>query len=166
MNFLKKILFSRYFLTLAIALTVFLSSHYSVMAVTCTTAPDGIDRIGGVDTGEPCVKVNTGTTATGGTGFSIPTLSGILTFAIRMMFIVGGLAALIFLLLGALAWITSGGDKENVSKAQQKITNAIIGVILIAVVLAVIVTLEQVVFAGRICLGLSCPITIPSLLPK
>ncbi len=97
-------------------------------------------------------------------GFTIPNLSQILTFAIRAFFIVAGLAALLFLLLGALAWVTSGGDKENVSKAQSKITNAIIGVILIAVVLAVIVTLEQVVFGGHLCLGLSCSITIPSLL--
>lgn len=97
-------------------------------------------------------------------GFRIPSLSDVLTFAIRAFFIIAGLAALLFLLMGALAWVTSGGDKENVSKAQSKITNAIIGVILIAVVLAVIVTLEQVVFAGHICLGLSCPITIPGLL--
>lgn len=97
-------------------------------------------------------------------GFRIPSLSEILTFAIRGFFIIGGLVALIFLLLGALSWITSGGDKENISKAQSKITSAIVGVILIVVVLALIVTLEQVVFARRLCLGLSCPITIPSLL--
>lgn len=97
-------------------------------------------------------------------GFRIPSLSEVLTFAIRAFFIIAGLVALVFLLLGALAWITSGGDKESVSKAQSKITSAIIGVILIVVVLAIIVTLEQVVFAGRLCLGLSCPITIPSLL--
>ncbi len=112
--------------------------------------------------GQACVSVDTSTQ--NGIGFQIPTLSTILTFAIRAFFIIAGLAALVFLLLGALAWVTSGGDKENVSKAQSKITNAIIGVILVAVVLAVIVTLEQVVFAGKICLGLSCPITIPSLL--
>lgn len=97
-------------------------------------------------------------------GFRIPSLSEILTFAIRGFFIIGGLLALVFLLLGALAWITSGGDKEGISKAQSKITSAIIGVILIVVVLALIVTLEQVIFARRLCLGLSCPITIPSLL--
>ncbi len=97
-------------------------------------------------------------------GFRIPSLSEILTFTIRAFFIIAGLVALVFLLLGALAWITSGGDKENISKAQSKITSAIVGVILIVVVLALIVTLEQVVFARRLCLGLSCPITIPSLL--
>ncbi len=97
-------------------------------------------------------------------GFQIPTFGDILTFAIRGFFIVAGLLALFFLLLGAIAWVTSGGNKENVDKARDKITAAILGVIIIAVVLAIIVTLEQVVFGGRLCLGLSCPISIPSLL--
>ena len=60
----------------------------------------------------------------GGLGFKIPTFSDILTFTIRGFFIVSGVAALFFLLLGALAWVTSGGNKENVEKAQQKIQQA------------------------------------------
>ncbi len=102
----------------------------------------------------------------GALGFQIPTLSDVLTFLIRAVFIVGGLAALLYLLMGAISWITSGGNKENVQKAQEKIQAAVIGVILIAVVLAVIATLEQVVFAKAICFGLTCPITIPALLKK
>ncbi|MBI4009283.1 hypothetical protein HY357_03550 [Candidatus Roizmanbacteria bacterium] len=97
-------------------------------------------------------------------GFKIPDLSDILTFAIRGFFIVAGLLALMYLLLGAMAWVTSGGNKENVDKARDKITAAVLGVILIVAVLAIIVTLEQIVFGGRLCLGLTCPITIPSLL--
>ncbi len=99
-------------------------------------------------------------------GFAIPNLSEILTFLVRGFFIVAGLAALLFLLMGALSWVTSGGNKENVEKAQQKIQAAIIGVIMVAVVLAVIVTLEQVVFDKKICFGLSCPLTIPSLVKE
>ena len=97
-------------------------------------------------------------------GFTVPTLGDLLTFLIRFFFIIAGLAALVFLLLGALAWVTSGGNKENVDKARDKITNAVVGLILIVAVLAIIVTLEQVVFGNNLCLGLSCPITIPSLL--
>ena len=54
--------------------------------------------------------------------------------------------------------------KENVDKARDKITSAVVGLILIVAVLAIIVTMEQVVFGNRLCLGLSCPITIPPLL--
>ena len=112
-----------------------------------------------VNNGTPCVQINERVL-----GFGIPTLAEILTFLIRLIFVAGGLAALVMLLLGALAWITSGGEKEKTKAAQDKIQAAVIGVILIAVVLAVVVTLEQVVFAGNICLGLSCGITIPALL--
>jgi len=97
-------------------------------------------------------------------GFKIPSLGDLLTFLIRAFFIIAGLAALLFLLMGALAWVTSGGNKENVDKARDKITNAVIGLIVIVAVLAVIVTFEQIIFGNRLCLGLSCPITIPSLL--
>lgn len=96
-------------------------------------------------------------------GFTIPTLSDVLTFIIRGFFIIAGLAALFYLLLGAFSWVTSGGEEENVKKARDKITAAIIGVILIVVVLSVIVTLEQVVFQSRICFGLSCAASIPDL---
>src|SRR3990167_10123911 len=96
-------------------------------------------------------------------GFRVPTLAGVLTFFIRFFFVLGGIMALLYLLLGAFAWITSAGDKEAVTAAREKITNAIIGVILIVAVLAVIVTLEQIVFQKRICFGISCSATIPGL---
>lgn len=96
-------------------------------------------------------------------GFKIPGLADILTFVIRIFFVIAGLVALLYLLLGAFSWITSSGEEEAVGKARQKITAAVIGVILIVAVLAVIVTLEQVVFRGRICFGISCAATIPSL---
>jgi hypothetical protein len=96
-------------------------------------------------------------------GFKIPGLADILTFIIRIFFVIAGLVALLYLLLGAFSWITSSGEEEAVAKARQKITAAVIGVILIVAVLAVVVTLEQVVFKARICFGISCPATIPSL---
>lgn len=96
-------------------------------------------------------------------GFKIPGLADILTFVIRIFFVIAGLVALLYLLLGAFAWITSSGEEEAVTKARQKITAAIIGVILIVAMLAIIVTLEQVVFKTKICFGISCPATIPSL---
>jgi hypothetical protein len=96
-------------------------------------------------------------------GFKIPGLADILTFVIRIFFVIAGLVALLYLLLGAFSWITSSGEEEAVAKARQKITAAVIGVILIVAVLAIIVTLEQVVFKTKICFGISCPATIPSL---
>lgn len=97
-------------------------------------------------------------------GWQIPSLGGILTFVIRFFFVAAGLAALFYLLLGALSWVTSGGSKENVEKAQQKIIAAVVGVVLIVVVLSIIWTLETVVFKKCICFGISCPVTIPSII--
>lgn len=96
--------------------------------------------------------------------FSIPTFGDILTFLIRGFFAVAGVFALVYLLLGAFSWVTSGGNKENVEKAREKIIAAITGVILVVVVVAVVATLEQVVFQGRLCFGLTCAFTVPALL--
>jgi len=97
-------------------------------------------------------------------GIGIPSLGGILGFIIKFFFTIAALIALIYLLLGALAWITSGGNKESVDKAQQKIQAAVIGLVVIAAVLALAVTLETYVFKQQICFGISCDIKIPSLL--
>ena len=105
-----------------------------------------------------CTSVDTGEL-----GFKIPSLGDLLTFAIRAFFVIAGLAALFYLLLGALAWVTSGGDKDAVTAAREKIQAAVIGMILIVAVLAIIWTMEQVIFNRRICLGLSCPLTLPGL---
>ncbi|OGK16244.1 hypothetical protein A2774_04640 [Candidatus Roizmanbacteria bacterium RIFCSPHIGHO2_01_FULL_39_12c] len=57
--------------------------------------------------------------------------------AIRIFIIVAGFALLIYLFWGAFDWITSGGDKEKLTKAQNKITQAIIGMILVVAALAI-----------------------------
>jgi len=53
--------------------------------------------------------------------------SGILGF----LTIVGGIAFLIYFILGAFTWLTSKGDKQQVEKAQQYMSNATIGIIFI-----------------------------------
>lgn len=100
----------------------------------------------------------------GALGFSIPTFSDLLTFLIRFFFVIAGIAALIMMLWGALAWVTSGGEKEGVQAARDKIVAAIVGVLLIVVALAVIWSMENIVFQKKICFGLSCPVTLPALL--
>ncbi len=54
------------------------------------------------------------------------------------LFIVGaGLILLVYMLWGAFDWIVSSGDKERLAKAQSKITNALIGMVLVFVVLVI-----------------------------
>lgn len=94
-------------------------------------------------------------------GFHIPNITEILTFIFRFFFIIAGLIALLYLLLGAMAWITSGGNKESVDKAREKIVAAIVGLVLIFVVLAVVIVIENSLGIG---LGLSKPIIFPGLI--
>lgn len=82
---------------------------------------------------------------TGMSGSPEKDLSALISVAVQSFIIVAALAALIYMLWGALEWVTSGGEKDKVAKAQQKITNAVIGVI--AVVVAF--TIFSVV-AGRV----------------
>lgn len=99
-------------------------------------------------------------------GFKIPNITDILTFVLRFFFILAGLIAVLYLLMGALAWITSGGNKESVDKAREKIQAAIVGLILIFVVLAVIVVIENVFFIPGQGLGISKPIVFPGLIQQ
>lgn len=99
-------------------------------------------------------------------GFNIPTFAEILSALIKLFFVIAGLAALFVLLTGGLAWVTSGGNKESLEKARERIVQGLTGIIIIVAVLSIIWSLEQIVFKEAICFGISCPVTIPGLLQK
>ena len=62
-------------------------------------------------------------------------LGNFIGFGIRMFILIAGMFLILYLLWGAFDWINSGGEKERLTKAQNKITNALIGIVLIFVVL-------------------------------
>lgn len=95
-------------------------------------------------------------------GFKIPDLSLVLGLLVRLFFIIAGLAALFMFLTGALAWVTSGGSKENIEKARDKIVAGFVGIILIVAILSIIVFLETVVFNSNLCFGIGCAIKFPT----
>lgn len=97
-------------------------------------------------------------------GWRIPSLADVVGFMIKFLFFFAGMAALLYLLLGALSWVTSSGDKENVKKAQDKIQAAVVGLVVIVAVLVLIATMEQVVLKGTFCVGLTCNIAPPQLI--
>jgi hypothetical protein len=63
--------------------------------------------------------------------------SALLVAGINIFLIVGGIAALIYMLWGALDYVTSGGEEEKIQKARSKITFAAVGAILLIVVISV-----------------------------
>ena len=59
----------------------------------------------------------------------LTTVTKVIANAITIMLILTVILSLIFLILGGIGWITSGGDKQKVSSARSRITYAIIGLI-------------------------------------
>jgi len=61
---------------------------------------------------------------------------------ITLFFIVTVVVALFVLIMGGIKWITSGGDREAMAKAQGTITAAIVGLIIVFSLYAVIRLIE------------------------
>ncbi|MFC1727727.1 hypothetical protein ACFL0Y_04350 [Patescibacteria group bacterium] len=59
------------------------------------------------------------------------TLTGMIPTVIRVILIVAALVALIFLIIGGIKWITSGGDKAQVESARGTVTAALIGLVIV-----------------------------------
>ena len=67
-----------------------------------------------------------------GTGFDAlckkeATLSGIVQLVVNLVLFVGLVAALVFLIIGGIKWIMSGGDKAQTETAKNAVTSALIG---------------------------------------
>jgi len=90
-------------------------------------------------------------------------LRKIISTGIQLFLFVAGLAALLYLLWGAFDWINSSGEKEKLQKAQDKITAAVIGLILCVVVLVVFNVLMGTVLGGKFGIGEGLQFTLPHL---
>jgi len=71
--------------------------------------------------------------AKGGVGDAVPgnILANILTLVIGFLTILSGLYFLVFFIIGAINWISSGGDANKVEEARKKLTNAAIGLTIV-----------------------------------
>ena len=59
------------------------------------------------------------------------TLGGLVKTALNTVLFVAFVAALIFLIIGGIKWIMSGGDKEGANKAKETVTSALIGLVIV-----------------------------------
>ena len=64
-------------------------------------------------------------------------LGGLLSGIIGLVFLLGFLLTLAYFLTGGIQWITSQGDKGALESARNKITHALIGLIIVAAAYAV-----------------------------
>ncbi len=62
---------------------------------------------------------------------------------VGLAFVVGALVFFFIMIIGAIQWITSGGDKTALEGARGKITNALVGVVVLFGLFALLKVLED-----------------------
>lgn len=67
-------------------------------------------------------------------GYGNVGLSNFLTNVISIIFLISGIAFLFMMIIGGFQWIVSGGDKGKVEGAQKRITNAVVGIVVLSLV--------------------------------
>jgi len=70
--------------------------------------------------------------------------------------VIAAIMVLIFLLWGAIEWITSGGDKGKTEAARNKITQAILGLIVLAATTAIFMILQSFLGICVLSFGNGC----------
>ncbi|MFZ2199749.1 MAG: hypothetical protein WAV40_03095 [Microgenomates group bacterium] len=63
----------------------------------------------------------------------------------QTIILVGGLAFLLYLLLGGITWITAGGDKGKIEEARGKITQGLVGLALLAASYVIVKFIETAI---------------------
>jgi hypothetical protein len=77
-------------------------------------------------------------------------LGKVLSVSISLVLFVAGLMLLIYLLWGGFDWITSNGEKEKLTKAQNKILNAVIGMVMVIVAFVLFAVINSAVLGNKI----------------
>lgn len=72
------------------------------------------------------------------TGGLSPTGSNLINLILNLLFIVGLVLAIVFIIFAGLQWILSGGDKQKLQAARNRLTYSIIGFLIIILSLAIV----------------------------
>lgn len=70
-------------------------------------------------------------------GFA-PSIGSLITGVLNFVMLIAALLVFVYLIWGGIEWITSGGDKGKTEGARNKITSAIIGLIVLAASYAIL----------------------------
>ena len=70
--------------------------------------------------------------------------SGLLSTGLSIGIMVGGIIFLFMLVSGGISWLSAGGDKVRLESARSRITQAIIGLVLLFSVIAIITLIEWI----------------------
>lgn len=78
-------------------------------------------------------------------------LGQLISALVGTLLIISALLAFFFLILGGIQWITSGGDKAGMEAARNKITHAIVGLIIVGAAWAIMILVQN--FLGVTIIG-------------
>lgn len=83
-----------------------------------------------------------------GTGKGAEIIAELIGKFLNLAFMVGGLILLIMIIVSGIQWMLAGGDKEAISKAQGRLTSALIGFIVLASAYAIIGFIANILNIG------------------
>ncbi len=78
-------------------------------------------------------------------------LGSLISALVGALLVVAALLAFFFLILGGIQWITSGGDKTGMEAARNKITHAIVGLVIVGAAWAIMLLIQN--FLGITIIG-------------
>lgn len=78
-------------------------------------------------------------------------VGALISAIVGTLLIVAALLAFLYLIVGGIQWITSGGDKAGMESARNKITHAIVGLIIVGAAWAIMLLVQN--FLGITILG-------------
>lgn len=65
-------------------------------------------------------------------------LGGVISAIVGLLTVVAGIWFIFQFITGALQWLASGGDKNGLQQAQQKISNSLLGLVIVVAAIAII----------------------------
>ena len=89
----------------------------------------------------------------------ITDIGQLISAIVAILLIIAALLAFLFLVIGGIQWITAGGDKAGMESARNRITHAIVGLIIVGAAWAIMLLVQS--FLGITILGGSLPIPQP-----
>jgi hypothetical protein len=77
-------------------------------------------------------------------GIPFTDLGKLLSNVLALLFFFAGLLAFIFIIIGGIQWITAGGDAKAASAARDRITAAVVGLLVVVAAFAITLILNAV----------------------
>lgn len=70
-------------------------------------------------------------------------LGSLISALVGALLIIAALLAFFYLILGGIQWITSGGDKAGMEAARNKITHAVVGLVIVGAAWAIMILVQN-----------------------